>query len=235
MKNRKDIDKKYTWDLEKIYSSFEAFNNDYEKVKELIEEISRYENNMMENSSNFYNTISLSFEIERLIDKLYVYTSLSFDLDTSNNECQELSEKISNLHNDYVKISYFIVPSILKCDKELIEKYCLDDSRLLEYKNSINDIYRYKEHTLSDKEEKILSSIGKVVGNCYDTYELFKDCDMSFGQIEDENGKKIELLIVIILYILKVEKEKLEKILLIHYIRNIRNMLIHLRHYYLRI
>lgn len=193
MKNRKDIDKMYTWDLKKIYSSLDEFKDDYEKVKKLIEEISKYENNMMENSSNFYNTISLSFNIERLIDKLYVYTSLSFDLDTSNNDCQELSEKISNLHNEYVKISYFIVPSILKCDKELIEKYYLDDSRLHEYKKSISDIYRYKEHTLSDKEEKLISIFGKVVGNCYDTYELFKDCDMSFGQIEDENGEKVEL------------------------------------------
>ena len=58
-------------------------------------------------------TICLSFEIERIIDKLYSYTSLSFDLDTSNNECQELCEKIGNLHSDYVKTSYFIVPSIL--------------------------------------------------------------------------------------------------------------------------
>ena len=144
MKDRKDIDKKYTWDLEKIYRSSEEFNNDYEKVKKLIDKISKYENNMMSNSRNFYNTISLSFDIERLIDKLYVYTSLSFDLDTSNNECQELLEKISSLHSDYVKVSYFIVPSILKCDKELIEKYYLEDSRLLDYKKSISDIYRYK-------------------------------------------------------------------------------------------
>ena len=49
-------------------------------------------------------------------------------------------------------------------------------------KCSIKEIYRYKEHTLSDTEEKLLSSIGKMVGNSYDTYELFKDCDMSFDR-----------------------------------------------------
>lgn len=193
MKSRKDIDKQYTWDLDKIYSSIEDFNDDYVSVNKFIKELSKYENNMMESSNNFYNAISLSFDIERLIDKLYVYSSLSFDLDTSNNECQELCEKIGNLHSDYVKTSYFIVPSILKCDKEIIDKYYEDNSNLLEYKKSIDDIYRYKKHTLSDKEEKLLSSISRVVGNCYDTYELFKDCDMSFGQIEDEDGKKVEL------------------------------------------
>ena len=193
MKERKDIDKQYTWDLEVIYSSNKDLDSDYDKVKELIKELSKYEDKMMDNSDNFYNTICLSFEIERLIDKLYSYANLSFDLDTSNNKCQELCERVSNLHNDYVKTSYFIVPSILKCNKEVIDRYFEEEPRLREYDTSINDIYRYKEHTLSDKEEKILSSMGKIMGNAYDTYELFKDCEMSFGKINDENDKRIEL------------------------------------------
>lgn len=193
MKERKDIDKQYTWDLDVIYSSSKDFEDDYNKVKYMIKELSKYENNMMDSNDNFYNTIKLSFDIERIIDKLYSYTSLSFDLDTSNNECQELCEKISNLHSDYVKVSYFIVPGILKCDKELINKYYEEEPKLREYETSIKNIYRYKEHTLTDKEEKILSSIGKIVGNAYDTYELFTDCDMSFDKIIDENGSEIEL------------------------------------------
>ncbi len=193
MKERKDIDKQYTWDLDVIYSSNKELDDDYNKVKELIDRISKYECNMMDSSDNFYNTIFLSFETERIIDKLYSYTNLSFDLDTSNNECQELCEKVGNLHSDYVKASYYIVPSVLKCDSEVISRYFNEEPRLKEYEKSINDIYKYKEHTLSDKEEKVLSSIGKMMGNSYDTYELFKDCDMSFDEIKDEEGKKVEL------------------------------------------
>lgn len=193
MKDRKDIDSKYTWNLEKIYSSILEFNKDYDLVKNKIKELFKYEKNMTINSNNFYNTIKLSFEIERLIDKLSVYTSLSFDLDTSNNELQELSEKVSNLRNEYSKNSYFIVPSILKLDREDIDKYMEEEKGIKDYETSINEIYRYKEHTLSDSEEKLLSSIGKIVGNSYDTYELFKDCDMTFDNIKDEDGKDVEL------------------------------------------
>ena len=154
MKDRKDIDIKYTWDLEKIYSSISDFNKDYELVKSKIKELFQYEKKMTDNSNNFYNTIKLSFEIERLIDKLSVYTSLSFDLDTSNNEMQELSERVSNLRSEYSKNSYFIVPSILKLDRETIDKYMEEVSELKEYEVSINEIYRYKDHTLSDEEER---------------------------------------------------------------------------------
>lgn len=193
MKDRKNIDKKYTWDLDVIYGSIEDFNKDYELVLSKINILKKYENTMMDNSDNFYNTIKLSFEIERLLDKLYCYANLSFDLDTSNNDKQELCERVSNLRSNYSEVSYFIVPSILKYDYSVIEKYMEENNGIRDYEVSIKEIYRYKEHTLSDAEEKLLSSIGKIVGNCYDTYELLKDCDMSFGKIKDEEGKNVEL------------------------------------------
>lgn len=33
MRERKDIDEKYTWNLEVIYSNLDGFNSDYDKVK----------------------------------------------------------------------------------------------------------------------------------------------------------------------------------------------------------
>ena len=45
MKERKDIDKQYTWDLEVIYSNNNEFEDDYNKVKELIDKLYKYENN----------------------------------------------------------------------------------------------------------------------------------------------------------------------------------------------
>lgn len=193
MKDRKDIDLNYTWNLEAIYKNNEEFDKDYNLVKEKIKKLSEYENNMNDNSGTFYQTISLSFDIERWIDKLSVYASLSFDLDTSNNKLQELGERVSNLRNLYDSTSYFIVPSILKLDYSVIEKYMEEEPKLKDYEVSLKNIYRYKEHTLSDEEERLISKIGKIVGNNYDTYELFKDCDMSFDNIKDEDGNQVEL------------------------------------------
>ena len=193
MKDRKDIDKKYTWNLDKIYSSIDDFNKDYKLAVGKIEEISKYENNLTDSSKNMYNGIKLYFDTGRIMEKLYMYAHLSFDLDTSNNKKQELTEKISNLYDMFSKNSYYFHTSIRKLDKEELDRYYKKEPGLHEYENYIKDIYRYKEHILSDEEERLLSSIGKIVGNSYDTYELFKDSDMSFDSIKDEDGNEVEL------------------------------------------
>ena len=193
MKDRKDIDKKYTWNLDVIYSDFECFDKDYNKAKKMIKRLKNYDKKMILDSDSFYETIKLYFDIDRIVSKLSVYTSLSFDLNTSNNNKQELCEKISNLRSDFNTNSYFIVPSILKLNSKTLKKFYKENIKLNDYKFYINEVYRYNKHILSDSEEKILSGICKIIGSSYDTYELFKDCDMSFDEIIDENGRKVYL------------------------------------------
>ena len=193
MKDRKDIDKKYTWNLDVIYSDFECFDKDYNKAKKMIKRLKNYDKKMILDSDSFYETIKLYFDIDRIVSKLSVYTSLSFDLNTSNNNKQELCEKISNLRSDFNTNSYFIVPSILKLNSKTLKKFYKENIKLNDYKFYINEVYRYNKHILSDSEEKILSGISKIIGSSYDTYELFKDCDMSFDEIIDENGRKVYL------------------------------------------
>ena len=44
MKDRKDIDKKYTWNLDVIYSNITEFNKDYDLVLDKINSLKKYEN-----------------------------------------------------------------------------------------------------------------------------------------------------------------------------------------------
>ena len=59
MKNRCDIDKKYTWDLDVIYSDMNSFDKDYDKAKKLIKTLGSFEKKMIVNSSNFLILIDL--------------------------------------------------------------------------------------------------------------------------------------------------------------------------------
>jgi len=191
--DRENVDKKYKWDLDVIYGSIEEFNKDFDVVKDLVEEIKKYESIMLSNAKSFYETLEKYYFVSRKMEKLYVYVNLLFDSDTSNNEVQALRGKITNLYSEFSKNSYFISVSILKLDYTDIEKFYIEEPKLKKYEKILKDEFRYKNHILSDDEEKLLSSMNKIIGNNYDTYELFKDCDLSFDNIVDEEGNLIEL------------------------------------------
>lgn len=191
--DRNQIDTKYKWDLTQVFRSTKDFEESYKKAEDLIEDFKKYENIMKENAKGFYETINTYYEIARILDKLYVYTSLLSDTNTANNDHQALKIKVSNLLDKWSKASFFVTPTILKKEYQEIEKYYLEEPKLKDYEIILKKEFRYKEHTLSDREEKLLSNLTKILNNNYQTYELLKDSDLSFGSILDEEEKEVEL------------------------------------------
>ena len=191
--DRNQIDTKYKWDLTQIFKSTKDFEASYKRVEDLIEDFKKYENIMKENAKGFYETINTYYEIARILDKLYVYTSLLSDTNTANNDNQALKIKVSNLLDKWSKASFFVTPTILKKEYQEIENYYEEEPKLKDYEIILKKEFRYKEHTLSDSEEKLLSNLTKMLNNNYQTYELLKDSDLSFGTILDEEEKEVEL------------------------------------------
>ena len=191
--DRNSIEEQYKWDLRQVFESIDEFNKIYNSVSEKIQNFSNYQTTMDDNATNFYNTIKDYYEISRQLDKLYVYTSMNFDTDTSNNNSQSLKLRVSNLYDEWSKISFFVTPTILKKDYHEIENYYKEEPKLLEYEIILKREFRYKDHILSNEEEKLLSSISKAMGNDYQTYTLLKDSDLTFDNIKDEEGNDVEL------------------------------------------
>lgn len=191
--NRENIESKYKWDLTPIFSSEDDFNNLYKDVESKIEKFKSHEKIMENNAESFYNAINDYYKISRDLDKLQVYTDLLSDIDTSNNNNQALKLKVINLLDKWNKATFFITPTILKKDYKEIENFYEEEPKLKEYETIIKREFRYKEHILSDIEEKLLSSMTKMFNKNYETYELLKDSDITFGNITDENNKEVEL------------------------------------------
>lgn len=173
------IDERYKWDLSKIYNSIDDFRVDYNYVLDKLDSFSKYKD-IKYDSSSLYEVLELLMNVSRVLEKLEVYTSLLCDEDTGNNKNQELKEEVSNLCSKFSQTTYFIDTDILKMDYSDIEDLYKKNSKLKDYENYLYEMFRYKCHTLSNDEEKLLANLSNAMGNNYDSYELLKDNDLLF-------------------------------------------------------
>lgn len=184
---------KNKWDLSVIFKDEEEFYKELNKIKEMLNELSKLEKDCFNNADNLYLFLKKDTEVSILIDRLYSYASLNYDLDTSNNKALILEEKAREVAEDYDKVVSFFTPEFLKLDKNVIDNYYKDNSKLEEYRIMLDRIYRYKEHTLSSVEEKLISNLSSIFNRSSKTYEILTDCDLTFDNILDEFGKEIEI------------------------------------------
>ncbi|MEG2322567.1 MAG: oligoendopeptidase F [Bacilli bacterium] len=185
-KKRSEIALESKWDLSTIYKGEKDVNDDIKKAQLLLDDIKKYTNKIMDSSSNLLELIKKDLELDELFSKIYVYACMKLDEDMTNSFYQSLKGKIDNLKTLINSSTSFIVPELLKSDYNLVLQYIEENKALEPFKKYLEEIFRYKDHTLSSKEERIISSFSNLfkVGNSISS--LICNSDLKLGTIKDE-------------------------------------------------
>ncbi|EEI82297.1 oligoendopeptidase F [Anaerococcus tetradius] len=188
---RKDIEERLKWDTTSIYKNDEDFYKDIEEVKKLAKLLTGFKGRLTKDLETFKEFIKLDEKFSRKMEKAYVYASLRSDEDTRVTKYQEMNQIATNTYVLTGEALSFVRPELLATDYELIKEY-LEDSEISYLKHYFDDIYRFKDHTLDEKSEKIIASFAKTGQNPRSTYMIFSNADMSFPHV-NKDGEDIEI------------------------------------------
>ncbi|WFD12326.1 oligoendopeptidase F [Tepidibacter hydrothermalis] len=192
LENRNEIKDEFKWDLESIYKNEDELNKDFEKIKNLLEDIKKYKGILGESEDNLYQTLNLYEQISRLAENTYVYTHMKQHEDTRDTKQQSLSGKSDMLSTQIGTVTSFMIPEIISIDEEKMNEY-LNNDKLKPYKKLIDQILRKKPYTLSPKEEEILAMSSDVANVAENAFDMLSFADIKFPEIEDEKGEKVRL------------------------------------------
>ena len=192
-KARKDFKDDLKWKVEDLYSSEEDFELDYQYVKEHLKEYEKYQGHLLDNENILYEALNFDHELAKIMEKIYVYAHINNDSDTTDTNYQTMFGRAYKLYEEYNEVTSFITPEILKGDYELVSEYINKNPKLKQYERVLKEIFRMKKYVLSDKEEKILSSLSTSFNTPDQVYSYLTDADMKFGTIKNRNGEKINL------------------------------------------
>ena len=190
---RQDIDSKFKWKLEDIYSDNSLWEQDFKKVKELAEQIKGLQGKLAESAQRLLECFKKSDELLSLNDKVFVYARMKRDENNGDATYQALTDRASSLATEVFAAISYIVPEMLSIPEETLLSYVNSDKELSVYMFSIKENLRQKEHILSEKEEQILAMSAEISDIGGDVFTMFNNADIKFPYIKDEEGEEIEV------------------------------------------
>ena len=190
---RKDFKEDLKWNVKDLYHSLDDYEKDYHYIQEHLKDYAKYQGHILDSENILYEVLSFDYKMSEMLERVYVYAHINNDSDTTDVKYQAMFGKAYKLYEEYNEATSFLIPEILKGSWELIEKYINKNSKLQEYERVLKNIFRMKKYVLSDKEEKILSSLSTTFSTPDNVYSYLTDADMKFGTIKDQFGKKHEL------------------------------------------
>lgn len=189
---RSEISDEYKWSVKDLYSSDELWNNDYEKALKSTQEKSSFEGCVMDSADTLADVLSESEKDDYITERLYVYAFMRYYEDTSDGTYQQMSGKAQLLAVKMSEKYSFLVPEIMAADDDKVARF-LDSDKIKPYRHLLCDMLAKKEHTCSQKEEKLLAMASQMADSPSDIFSKFNNADVKFGKVHDEHGDEKEL------------------------------------------
>lgn len=189
-KSRSEVEEKYKWDLSDFYKNDEDFNKDLEIAKERIKKEEKYRN-CVKNSKELYEFLKYDEETECLVENLYVYSFMKDDEELGNSVNINRKNNALEVITLYMNMISFFNPSLLSLSKEEYNDL-FNNKDLLKYKFMLDEIYKSKDHILSEKEEIIINELNSSMNNFDDISSNLLNNEHNFGEVLID-GKKEEI------------------------------------------
>lgn len=189
--DRKDVKIEDTWDLTLLYKNDEEFEKEFKSMEDFSKEVSKFKGNLSKSAKELRDILDSIMKASIVLEKLGSYAFLKQTEDLTNNDSNIKVARFAKLSSEFsANLSYF-EPELMSIDDEKINGF-LKDEVLKDYLIYLRNILKYKPHTLSEKEERILALQGELSSTASNVFDTLNDADLDFGELE-HNGEKTPL------------------------------------------
>ena len=186
---REQVPEAFTWNLNDLFESDEAWLAEYEALKALPGEIAAFKGHLGDDAETLLQWFRLNDEMEVRFGKLMGYASCKSDQDTGKARYQDLRGKAYGLVVAASSAAAFAMPEIMAIPEDRLNLFYVAQPELETYQRSLYQIRRRAAHILSPAEERLLAAAGEMAEGPHTISSIFSNADLKFPAAADAKGE----------------------------------------------
>ena len=190
---RTEVPEELKWDLTRVFSSDNDWEQEYTLIKKEVQDLSKLKKDFTKDGHYLYDGLTKILEVGRRLEKVYVYATMSSDVDSSDSHYLGYVAQAQTLASQFEAATSFMNPSILELSQADLKQFMEDEPKLNNYAHMLEQIMQQKPHTLSAQEEKIIADAGDALGTSENTFNVLTNSDMEYGYVETDDGEMVQL------------------------------------------
>ncbi|CAN5624151.1 oligoendopeptidase F [soil metagenome] len=189
---RKEVPTADTWDLTPMFSADAAWETSFLEYTETIAQYEAFRGTLGQGPARLAELLKFDTALDRLGDRLGTYAFLKHTEDVAESVYQGMKARYIGVASKAAEAASYIRPELLALPEEAWTAY-LASPLLAEYKLVLERLRRYKPHTLTANEERLLAMQTEVSMTPRQVFDQLTDADMQFGMLTLPDGESLEL------------------------------------------
>ena len=192
-KERADIDDKYKWNMSDIYSDWNAWEQDLQRLEGLMDGYSELKGTLSGGPASLLRAFTMREELSLIADRVQTYAGLIRAIDNRDNEVYAKLQQVQIIFSKFGTATSWFAPEMLAIPWETMETLFADNPELAPYRFGVEDLYRQQAHVLDEKSERLLSYFSRFSGNPGNVYDQLSTADIQFGTIILSTGEEVQI------------------------------------------
>jgi oligoendopeptidase F len=189
---RSEIPEADTWDLTHLFKSDAEYRTLFSALNDRYPKIADFKGRLSESADMLLACLEYERELDQISERLQHYAGLKNAEDSSDSNNLSRRAELTNLLTKVSESASYIIPEIQSLSDDLFQRF-LDDPMLANWKIHLSKLRRYKPHTLSETEERLLTLGSPVIRGHSETFSQLTNVDLKFGVLKTKAGEELAL------------------------------------------
>jgi oligoendopeptidase F len=180
------------WDLSSLFKSDDDWERAFTAWEKQISRYEKFRRTLGDGPGALAKLFEFDCEFDRAGERLGTYAHLKTSENMADSRYQRMLGRYEHAATLVAEAASFIRPEILSLPDKKLSDY-LDSKPLRPFKLQLERLVRYKPHTLTPGEEKLLAMQHEMAGAADRVFRQLTDADLKFGMCRNEKGESVEL------------------------------------------
>jgi oligoendopeptidase F len=190
-RKRAEVPYEHTWNLESIYPSDAAWEQDFQRVGAMLPQIRQFEGKLGATAKTLLDTLGERDTAGEMLERVYVH--MRMDEDTTSSTYQALLDRATTLFSDFGAATAYMTPELLAIPPARLGAFLAEEPKLQVYRHAFDEINRMRPHVLTSEMEGLLAQAAEMGGAAGRVFHMFSDADLKFPSVKDETGQEAPL------------------------------------------
>ncbi len=189
---RSEVPEGDTWDLAHLFKTEEDYRKSFLDLSDRFSRITEFRGRLGDSAEILLGCLEYERQLDIIAERLQHYAGLRNSEDSSDNRNLSRKAELTNLLTKVNEACSYVAPEIQSIPDDKFQRF-LDDSQLANWKISLFRLRRYKPHTLSEPEERLLTLGSPVIRAQSETFSQLTNVDLKFGVVTTKEGEELPL------------------------------------------
>jgi oligoendopeptidase F len=210
-RNRAEIHERFKWNVQDIFSSWEAWDAAYKQLEAGVERYALLKGTLGQGPVTLLKAFRLSEDLGQLAYRVWYYPSLQYDQDQRDNTVNAKRQQVQILFARWKQAESWFSPELLQIPLETVRSWMDENEELRLYRFAIENLYRQQEHVLDEAGERLMSLTSRLASAPNEAYWALSTSDAKFPTLTFSDGEELQVTYGTYRAILATKREQADR------------------------